>query len=213
MKFVQINLHDSKASTATFCQQLAEGIAEVAFIQEPCIYRGQITGLTNSGRTVYPVAPENNAPVSSMSGTILKDLITGSWIVLSLYKPGALKMLSELHRYKLDITAIQELRWMGKGVMEKKDHVVFYSCQKSRMFGTGFIVSKKKKLILGFQAKSHTTCRLRIKGKFFNYSLICALSPTEDKSDEEKDSFYDELDEIHCGMSMHFETTTITRLD
>jgi hypothetical protein len=62
-------------------------------------------------------------------------------------------LLEQLNSYKLDITAIQDLRWVGKGVMEKKDHVVFYSCQKkSHMFGTGFI--------LDFQTKSHRTCRL-----------------------------------------------------
>jgi hypothetical protein len=66
------------------------------------------------------------------------------------------------------------------------------------MFGIGFIVSKKiKHLIIDFQAKSHRTCRLRIKGKFLNYSLICAHSPTEDKAVEEEDSFYDEIDEIY----------------
>jgi exonuclease III len=71
-------------------------------------------------------------------------------------------LLEQLDSYKLDITAIQELRWLDKGVMEKKGHVVFYSCQKvSHMFGTGFIVSKKiKHIILNFQAKSHRTCRL-----------------------------------------------------
>ncbi|PNF25970.1 hypothetical protein B7P43_G06361 [Cryptotermes secundus] len=83
--------------------------------------------------------------------------------------------------------------------MDKRDHVVSYSCQKkSQMFGAGFTVNKKgKHLILDFQAKSHRTRRLRIKGKYFNYSLICAHAQTEDKSDEEKDSFYDELDEIY----------------
>jgi exonuclease III len=108
-------------------------------------------------------------------------------------------LLEQLDSYKFDITAIQELRWLDKRVMEKRNHVIFYSCQKTNhMFGTGFIVSKKiKHLILDFQAKSHRICRLRIKGKFFNYSLICAHSPTEDKADEEKDSFYDELDKIH----------------
>jgi hypothetical protein len=58
-------------------------------------------------------------------------------------------------------------------------------------------VKKIKHLILDFQVKSHRICRLRIKGNFFNYSLICTHSPTEDKADEEKDSFYDELDEIY----------------
>jgi hypothetical protein len=31
----------------------------------------------------------------------------------------------------------------------------------------------------------------------FNYSLICVHSPTEDKADEENDSFNDELDKIY----------------
>jgi hypothetical protein len=61
IKSVQINLHHSKAALATLCQQLAEGKADVALIQEPWIYRGQIRGLTNFGGTVYSVAPENNA--------------------------------------------------------------------------------------------------------------------------------------------------------
>jgi exonuclease III len=70
----------------------------------------------------------------------------GSCNVLSLYKAGALKILLEQpDSHKLDITAIQELRWLDKGVMEKGIHVIFYSCQKKiHMFGTGFIVSKKK---------------------------------------------------------------------
>ena len=54
-------------------------------------------------------------------------------------------LLEQIDSYKLDIAAIQELRWLGKGVVEKRDHVVFYSCQKkSHMFGTDFIVNKKK---------------------------------------------------------------------
>jgi hypothetical protein len=53
-------------------------------------------------------------------------------------------LLEQLDSYKLDITAIQELRWLDKGVMEKRNHVIFNSClKKSHMFGIGFIVSKK----------------------------------------------------------------------
>jgi hypothetical protein len=54
------------------------------------------------------------------------------------------------------------------------------------MFGTGFIVNKKiKHLVMDFKAKSHTTCRLRIRGQ------------TEEKSEEEKDVFYNNLDKIY----------------
>ena len=104
-----------------------------------------------------------------------------------------------MDEYRLDITAIQEMRWIGEGVIEKKNHMVFYSCHnKEHIFGTGFIVNKRRKhLIMDFQSKSHRLCRLRIRGKFFNYSLICAHAPTEEKNDEDKDSFYDELDEVY----------------
>jgi hypothetical protein len=34
-------------------------------------------------------------------------------------------LLEQLDRYKLDITVIQEMRWIGEVVIEKKDHIVF----------------------------------------------------------------------------------------
>ncbi|XP_023727683.1 uncharacterized protein LOC111875571 [Cryptotermes secundus] len=61
MKFLQINIHHSKAVMATLSQQLAEGKAEIALIQEPWLYKGQIRGLTNTGGTVYSAVPGNNA--------------------------------------------------------------------------------------------------------------------------------------------------------
>ncbi|PNF39986.1 hypothetical protein B7P43_G15921 [Cryptotermes secundus] len=57
MKFLQINLHHSKAATAALCQQLVEGRADIALIQE----HGRIRGLNNTGGTVYSVVPTNNA--------------------------------------------------------------------------------------------------------------------------------------------------------
>ncbi|PNF26374.1 hypothetical protein B7P43_G17902 [Cryptotermes secundus] len=61
MRFLQINLHHSKAATAALCQQLAEGKADIALIQEPRLYKGRTRGLNNMGGTVYSVAPSNNA--------------------------------------------------------------------------------------------------------------------------------------------------------
>jgi hypothetical protein len=61
IKFLQINLHHSKAAMAALCQQLAQGKADVALIKEPWLYKGRIRGLTNTGGRVYSVVPENNA--------------------------------------------------------------------------------------------------------------------------------------------------------
>jgi ABC-type molybdate transport system substrate-binding protein len=60
MRFIQINLHHSKAAAGALCQRLAEGKADVALIQEPWLYKGQVRGLTNSGWTVYFATPEGN---------------------------------------------------------------------------------------------------------------------------------------------------------
>jgi hypothetical protein len=78
-------------------------------------------------------------------------------------------LLDQLDKYNLEITAVQEMRWIGQGILEKKNHMIFFSChKKNHMFGTGFIINKKiKHLLMDFKAKSHTKCRLRIWGQFF----------------------------------------------
>jgi exonuclease III len=129
----------------------------------------------------------------------LKDLRVGSWNVLSLYQSGFLKnVLSQLDSYKMDITAVQEIRWTGEGIIDKKNHNIFYSCdRKHHLFGTGFIVNKRiKHLVTDFKAKSPRICKIRVRGLFFNYSFIGVRAPTEEK-DDEKDNFCEDLDQIY----------------
>jgi hypothetical protein len=64
-KFIQINLRHSRVAMATICQLLADGKADIALIQEPWIYKGQVRGLTNSGGTSYSVAPQNSSRSSA----------------------------------------------------------------------------------------------------------------------------------------------------
>ena len=40
-------------------------------------------------------------------------------------------------------------------------------------------------------------CVLRIRGKFKNYSYICAHAPTEEKSERKKYQFYEQLDRTY----------------
>jgi len=37
-------------------------------------------------------------------------------------------LLSQLDSYKMDITAIQEIRWIGEGIIFNKGHTIFYKC-------------------------------------------------------------------------------------
>lgn len=53
------------------------------------------------------------------------DIRIATWNVRSLYRPGALKILSnEALKYKLGILALQEIRWTGSGIMDQRDYSI-----------------------------------------------------------------------------------------
>ena len=112
---------------------------------------------------------------------------------------GALRiLLNQIDKYKIRIIAIQEICWTGQGVLEKKDHTIFYSCdERQHMLGVGFVVKNFKHLVMDFRAISTRICTLRIKGKFFNYTIINVHTPMEVSAEEEKDSFYDLLQKTY----------------
>jgi hypothetical protein len=57
-----------------------------------------------------------------MQHGIQKELRIETWNVLTLHKGGALKQLEKmLHDYKMDTIALQEIRWIGRSVLEKRN--------------------------------------------------------------------------------------------
>lgn len=59
----------------------------------------------------------------------------------TLYAAGALTtVVSVIEAYRLDIVAIQKLRWTGSGNIESNKHTVFYSCGAICESGIDFIV-------------------------------------------------------------------------
>ncbi|KAF8785601.1 Craniofacial development protein 2 like protein [Argiope bruennichi] len=87
------------------------------------------------------------------------------------------------------------MKRLGQGIIDKKDCRVYYSCQgKTHQFGIGFIVGKRlRNSVIDFQAINIRLCKIRLRGRHYNITLICAHSPTEEKDDPEKDLFYDLL--------------------
>jgi hypothetical protein len=47
------------------------------------------------------------------------DYALGTWNVKTLNKPGAMKLvLEQIDKHNVKIAAIQETRWLGKGIMD-----------------------------------------------------------------------------------------------
>jgi exonuclease III len=90
-----------------------------------------------------------------------KELGIGTWNVVTLYKGGALEQLEKvLQDYEVDIIALQEICWIGQGVLEKRNCSVYYCCQKSKHeFGCGFVVNSKiKHPVIDFKLITHRLC-------------------------------------------------------
>lgn len=130
-----------------------------------------------------------------------------TWNVRTMLRPGKMQeIVNETKRYGYDLVAIQEMRWKGQGKIEKKDYSLFYSGPEERtgQFCTGFIVhGKMKRSVIGFEPITDRICKIRLRGKFRNITVITAHAPIEDADEERKEQFYDQLVQVTEGVPRH----------
>ena len=101
------------------------------------------------------------------------------------------EIMDQIVGSQIKIVTLQEIRWRGYGLLKKDKYSIYYGCNPNT---TGFIIQKSAmNKILGFEPISDRICKLRVKGKFYNMTLINIYAATEDKEEEIKEQFYDEL--------------------
>ena len=129
----------------------------------------------------------------------ITDLTFDTWDFQTMLQPGKMMEIAD-ETLKLDLVAIQEIRWQVNGEINKKIFTVIYSGPENRtvQYGTGLIVSIKiKERILEWGPVNDRFCRIRITGKFRNLTIISGYASTEDKREEEKVEFYSKLQIIY----------------
>jgi hypothetical protein len=108
-------------------------------------------------------------------------------------QPGKMREIAdEVLKLEIDLAALQEIRWQGQGEINKKNFTVIYSGPENRtgQYRTRFKISRKiRGNILECEPVNDRLCRMRIRGKFRNLTIISAHAPTEDKGEEEKAEF------------------------
>jgi len=95
------------------------------------------------------------------------------------------EIADELKKYNIQITALQEVRWPQDGWIKKKNYTLLYSGLKTSkgQHGTGFLITgRATQCILSFERINERMCKLRIKGKFYNMTIISAYARTEDEN-------------------------------
>lgn len=115
-----------------------------------------------------------------------------------MFKPGALKILiDEVTRYNIPIVALQEVGWPGNGSVKSGNYTLLYSGSRSNRheYGVGFLVSDSiLPNIKSFTATNERMVFVLVKGKIWDIALLNFYAPMEDKNNEVKSNFYEDLE-------------------
>lgn len=135
------------------------------------------------------------------------EIKIGTWNIRTLYKPGGLKNInSVIAMYKLHIVALQEIRWPGNGNMQIENVTVFYSSTNFNRYekGVGFVVNNTiLPCIKKIEAVNERICYIHAVRRKFDTILINCYAPTEEKDEEEKSTFYEEVERIYDSLPRH----------
>jgi hypothetical protein len=104
----------------------------------------------------------------------------------------------ELGRYKLDLVGVQEVRWEKGGTERAEDYTFFYGQGNGdHRLGTGFLVHKR--IVSAFRRVEFISDRMSyitLRGRWCNIIVLNVHAPCEDKGDDAKESFYEELGRV-----------------
>jgi hypothetical protein len=127
------------------------------------------------------------------------DMRFGLWNVRSLYRTGSSMTVSkELSKYKLDLVGVEEVRWEGSGTEPAGEYKCFYGKgNENYELVTGLFLHKR--IISAVKRVEPVSDRMPyiiLRGRWCHIIVLNIHAPTEDKTDDVKDSFYEQLERV-----------------
>ena len=88
-----------------------------------------------------------------------------------------------------------DVRWTGAGLITSDEYTVIYSGGHKHERGVGILLDEQRsKCLIGYWTISDRIMLVKLKGKPFDISIIQVYAPTADKSEEEHEQFYNDLE-------------------
>jgi hypothetical protein len=112
------------------------------------------------------------------------------------YRSGSITtVVRELARYKLDLVGVQEVRWDRGGTARAGDYTFFSGKGNENQMGTGIFVHQRiVPAVKKGQFVNDMMSYEVLRGRWCNSIVLNAHALTEEKNDNSKDSFYEELE-------------------
>jgi exonuclease III len=121
----------------------------------------------------------------------------GTWNVRSMCEAGSIRVVAEeISKYKLDAVGVQEVRWDGGGTEPAGEYTCFYGKgKKNHELDTGFFIQKKiMSAVMRVEFVSDMMSYIILRGRWCSVIVLNVHAPTEDKIDDIKNRFYEELE-------------------
>ena len=123
-----------------------------------------------------------------------RDVRFGTWNVRSLYRSWSLTTVAREFTYKSDLVGVLEVRWDKGGTIRAGDYIFFYGKgNKNHRLGTRFFVHCR--IVSAVDRVEFVSDRMSyivLRGRWSDIIVLNVHAPSEEKSDESKDSFCEE---------------------
>ena len=116
-----------------------------------------------------------------------------------MYRAGSFTAAARgLARNKLDLVGVQEVRRDTGGTVRAEDYNSFYGKgNRNHQLGIGFFVHHRiESEVKRVEFVSDMVLYIVLRGCWCNIIVLNVDAPTEEKSDDSKDSFYEELQQV-----------------
>lgn len=115
---------------------------------------------------------------------------------------GCAQVVKEMKRYNLSILGVSEMRWTFGSLRTTTGETILYSGNPTdddqHVKGAGLILSKAAaNSLLAWEPVSERVIKARFASKCQNMSIIQVYAPTNDATEEEKESFYHQLQTVY----------------